>query len=84
VQARAPRPTSGAQLGARRGPARSVDEQLRQLEARLLAEADGDAAAQDAVRRHLTVVTARFDNATIRQFLPVLIEREVRRRLAWR
>jgi hypothetical protein len=37
---------------------------------------------QDAVRRHLTVVTARFDNATIRQFLPVLIEREVRRRLA--
>jgi len=59
-----------------------VEQQLRQLESRLLAEADGDPAVQEAVRRHLTVVTARFDNATIRTFLPVLIEREVRRRLA--
>jgi len=50
----------------------------------MLAEAGRDPAVREAVRRHLTVATARFDDATIRQFLPVLIEREVRRRLAGR
>ena len=80
----APGPTSGARFDARRGRDQSVEEQLCRLESRMLAEAGGDPAVREAVRRHLTVATARFDDATIRQFLPVLIEREVRRRLAGR
>jgi hypothetical protein len=62
--------------------AQSVDGQLRRLESRLLADAGGDRAGQEDVRRHLALVRSRFETATIRQFLPVLIEGEVRRRLS--
>jgi 2'-5' RNA ligase len=61
----------------------TVEEQLRRLEARLLAEAGGDRAEED-VRRHLTLARARFGSARIRQFLPILIEPDVRRRLTGR
>jgi hypothetical protein len=64
------------------GAVQSVEEQLRRLEARLLAEAGGDLVREQAVLRHMTTARARFESATIRQFLPILIEREVRRRLA--
>jgi len=59
-----------------------VEEQLRRVAARLLAEADGDPVQQDLVRGHLARATARFAAAPIRQFLPILIERDVRRQLA--
>jgi hypothetical protein len=36
------------------------------------------------MRRHFALIRSGFDTATIRQFLPILIEREVRRRLAGR
>jgi hypothetical protein len=59
-----------------------VDDQLLRLEARLLAEADGDRDREQAVRGHVAQARVRFASATVRQFLPILIEREVRRRLA--
>ena len=62
--------------------AQSVDERLRQLEQRLLAEAAGDPHRERDLQAHLAHARARFASATVRQFLPVLIEREVRRRLA--
>ena len=59
----------------------SVEEQLRRLELRLLAEADGDPAVERDVRRHLAELCARFETARVRLFVPILVEREVRRRL---
>jgi hypothetical protein len=59
-----------------------VDEQLRLLEVRLVASAGGDQDRERTVRCHVADVRARFASATIRRFLPILIEREVRRRLA--
>lgn len=59
----------------------SVDEQLRRLELRLLAEADGDPAAERDVRRHLADSRTRFETARVRTFVPILVEREVRRLL---
>jgi hypothetical protein len=78
----APGSTSGRGVAALLGGARSVEEQLRRLETRLLAEAGGEAAAEADVRRLLAQARARFDDAPIRQFLPILIERDVRRRLS--
>jgi hypothetical protein len=80
----APGSTNGRGVAAPLGGARSVEEQLRRLETRLLAEAGGDGAAEADVRRLLAQVRARFDDAPIRQFLPILIERDVRRRLSGR
>jgi hypothetical protein len=58
-----------------------VEEQLRRLEVRLLAEVGGDPAVESAVRRHLHASCARFATARVRTFVPILVEREVRRRL---
>jgi hypothetical protein len=63
------------------GRAASVEEQLRRLESRLLAEAGGDPAVERDVRRHLAESCARFETARVRLFVPILVEREVRRRL---
>jgi hypothetical protein len=63
-------------------PGSAVDDQLRRLEARLLAEAEGDADLEQSLRLHLAQACAHFATATVRQFLPILVEREVRRRLA--
>lgn len=63
------------------GSAASVEEQLRRLELRLLAEAGGDPAVERDVRRHLAESCARFETARVRLFVPILVEREVRRRL---
>jgi hypothetical protein len=63
------------------GRAASVEEQLRRLELRLLAEAGGDPAVERDVRRHLAESCARFETASVRLFVPILVEREVRRRL---
>jgi hypothetical protein len=82
-----PEPMSGTRPPTRAGllgGASSVEEQLRRLESRLLAEVGGDPAGEEDLRRHLTIARARFVSATVRQFLPILIERDVRRRLAAR
>jgi hypothetical protein len=63
------------------GSAASVEEQLRRLESRFLAEAGGDPAVERDVRRHLAESCARFEAARVRLFVPILVEREVRRRL---
>lgn len=65
-------------------PGPAIEEQLRRVESRLIAEAGGDAVREQDVRRQMTLARARFEAATIRQFLPILIEREVRRRLSAR
>ncbi|MGY1753397.1 three-helix bundle dimerization domain-containing protein [Blastococcus sp. SYSU D01042] len=69
-----PAPRSGASTDP-------VDEHLARVEARLLAEVAGDPAAATAVRSHLAAARARFADATVRQFLPILVERDVRRRV---
>jgi hypothetical protein len=63
------------------GGTATVEEQLRRLESRLLAEAGGDPVAEGDVRRHLADSCMRFATAPVRRFLPILVEREVRRRL---
>ena len=65
------------------GGANQVDiaEQLRRLELRLLAEVGGDPAVESALRRHLDAACARFATARVLQFVPILVERDVRRRL---
>lgn len=63
------------------GGTAAVEEQLRRLESRLLAEAGGDPAVERDVRRHLADSCTRFATAPVRHFVPILVEREVRRRL---
>ena len=63
------------------GGNQNVDEQLRRLELRLLAEVGGDPTVESAVRRLLDASCARFATARVRQFVPILVERDVRRRL---
>jgi hypothetical protein len=70
-----------SERGACAGNRVDIAEQLRHLESRLLAEAGGDPAAETAVRRLLDASCARFATARVRQFVPILVERDVRRRL---
>ncbi|HEV7210548.1 MAG TPA: hypothetical protein VGN47_02415 [Blastococcus sp.] len=67
------------------GPVRSAgptEAQLGQLLARLLADANGDPAHERAVREHLAASCQRYATARVREFLLILIERDVRRRLS--
>jgi hypothetical protein len=59
----------------------AVDVQLQRVEARLIALAGGDAALERDLRRYLVESSARFATARVRQFVPILVEREVRARL---
>jgi hypothetical protein len=59
-----------------------MDDQLARVEFRLLAEAGGDPDVERHVRGELLIVRARFAGSTVQRFLPILIEREVRRRLS--
>ena len=63
------------------GGAGAVDAQLRRVESRLLALAGGDPAREAEIRRYLADSCARFEDARVRQFVPILVEREVRDRL---
>jgi hypothetical protein len=63
------------------GTAGTVDDQLSRLEIRLLAEVEDDPVVEQHVRRLLSLAHARFAGATVRRFLPILIERDVRRQL---
>jgi amphi-Trp domain-containing protein len=55
-----------------------VDAQLARLEARLLTEAGSDPGRQEAVRNCLAAAHARFAGATVRTYLPILVERRAR------
>jgi hypothetical protein len=59
----------------------AADVRLRLVEARLIALAGGDVALEREVRRYLAESCARFATARVRQFVPILVEREVRGRL---
>ena len=61
------------------GSADPVDAQLAKLEARLLGEVESDAVASMEVRFHLAAARRRFADARVRHFLPILVERVVRR-----
>jgi hypothetical protein len=63
------------------GASGTVEDQLSRLEVRLLAEVVGDRVAEQDVRRRLDAARARFAGAKVRRFLPILIERDVRRQL---
>src|SRR3954467_14047736 len=80
------RPPRGAASSRARpvGGAATVDQQLRRLELLLLAEAGGDPAVEREIRQHMADACARFETATVRLFGPILVEREVRRRLRLR
>jgi hypothetical protein len=58
-----------------------ADQQLLRVEARLLAEAKGSPAAEEDTRRWFALACERFAGAPVRQYLPILVEREVRERL---
>lgn len=61
-----------------------VERQLAQVERRLLSEAGGSHAREHQVHEQLALARARFSSATVRLYLPILVERVVRRQLSWR
>ncbi|MGZ4507437.1 MAG: three-helix bundle dimerization domain-containing protein [Blastococcus sp.] len=75
-------PPQSARRPDLRHTAGPTEKQLDQLLSRLLAEADGDPATEWAVRQHLAASCARYATARVRDFLLILIERDVRRRLS--
>jgi hypothetical protein len=74
------RPSRGGLFGG----VGTVEDDLTRLEIRLLADAGGDPAAEQDVRRCMDAARTRFAGAKVRRFLPILIERDVRRQLAGR
>ncbi|SOC49543.1 hypothetical protein SAMN05660748_2271 [Blastococcus aggregatus] len=75
----APRDRAVVPVQRDQGSVDPVDAQLATLEARLLGEVEGNAMASMQVRFHLAAARRRFADARIREFLPILVEREVRR-----
>ncbi len=61
--------------------AAAVEVQLQRLQVRMVAEAGGDPALERVVSSYLAESCARFATARVRQFVPILVEREVRARL---
>lgn len=60
-----------------------VDQQLSEVEARLVARYSRQAGlSEQTVREHFAEVRKGFAGARIRSFLPILVERGVRARLA--
>jgi len=57
-----------------------VEQQLLRLEERLVAGVQRDPAAERDVRRSFALARARFAGATVRTYLPILVERDVRGR----
>ena len=58
-----------------------VDVRLERVESRLIALAGGDVALECDVRSYVAESCARFATARVRQYVPILVEREVRDRL---
>jgi hypothetical protein len=64
------------------GEERQVAQQLRDAEARLMADyAERAGMAAERVEQVISSVRARFADARIRSFLPILVERAARREL---
>lgn len=59
-----------------------VRAEFARVEARLVAEFGGNPAADAIVRAHVAAVQEYFAGARIRRYLPILVERAVRSRLA--
>jgi hypothetical protein len=61
---------------------RQVDQQLREVEARLLTRYGGeDGEGRERARQVVASVTARFADSKIRTYLPVLVERAAKSEL---
>jgi hypothetical protein len=58
-----------------------IDHQLERLARRLLAEVAGDPVGEARVRRALADARLRLGSATVRAYLPILVERAVRQQL---
>lgn len=59
----------------------AVESQFERLEARLLAEFGDGLIAGRTVRDHIAAARAHYVGARVRIYLPILIERDVRRQL---
>jgi hypothetical protein len=57
------------------------EHQLERVAQRLLAEVAGDPLREARVRRGLAEARLRFGSATVRAYLPILVERAVRAQL---
>ncbi|WP_445185007.1 three-helix bundle dimerization domain-containing protein [Pseudonocardia sp. Cha107L01] len=60
---------------------RQLQQQLAELESRLLAQYVDQGVSENRVRTTLERVLARFAGARVRTFLPILVERAARREL---
>ena len=76
-----PQDTRSPSQGGTSSTSAAVDVRLQRVESRLIALAGGDATLERDVRRYLAESSARFATARVRQFVPILVEREVRDRL---
>jgi len=73
--------TGSPSQGGTSSSSAAVDVRLQPVESRLIALAGGDTALERAVRRYVAESLTRFETARVRQFVPILVEREVRDRL---
>jgi hypothetical protein len=71
--------TSGSDSPVRQSDEdRQVTQQLREVESRLLERyAHGDELPEDRVRQIFEAVQARFTDARVRTYVPILVERAV-------
>ncbi|MDT7664707.1 MAG: hypothetical protein QOD04_4263 [Pseudonocardiales bacterium] len=60
---------------------RQLQQQLAELESRLLAQYVDQGVSENRVRTTLERVLVRFAGARVRTFLPILVERAARREL---
>jgi len=61
---------------------RQVEQQLADLESRLVAQYADQGVNEGRVRAIVEQVRSRFANARVRTFVPILVERAARRELA--
>jgi hypothetical protein len=76
-----PQDTRSPSQGAPSSTSGALEVRLQRVESRLIALAGGDPALERDVRRYLAESCARFATARVRQFVPILVEREVCDRL---
>ena len=76
-----PRVTGRTAHGGTPFDSTGVDVRLERVESLLIALAGGDPALECDVRSYVAQSCARFATARVRQYVPILVEREVRDRL---
>jgi hypothetical protein len=69
------------EAGTRPRSREGIERQLDRLALRLLAEVAGDPERELRVRHGLAEARLRFRSATVRDYLPILVERAVRQQL---